>query len=172
MEKVSIEGIILNLRTNSPVLVLKGENGRKLPISVGIYEAQSILLVLEKHSFLRPLTHDLFKSLFEIFSAEFLRLEIHSVKNGIYYAHMVIRRGERTETLDCRPSDGIAVALRFKADMFAEDNLMKDADVVRYGAKGKFLRTGGPIDEKEAEVLREMIDSMSPQDFWKNIKEK
>ncbi|HNS31735.1 MAG TPA: bifunctional nuclease family protein [bacterium] len=175
MEKVSIEGVILNARTNAPVLILKGSKGNILPIAVGIFEAQSILLVLEKTSFLRPLTHDLIKRVVESLSAEFLRLEIHTIKNSVYFAHMVLRTGDRIEKIDCRPSDGIAVALRFNGNIFVADSLMSAPESVKYSKSAKFFKTGrkgSPIGQSEAEEFRKMIEGMSAKDFWKEINEK
>lgn len=175
MKKVEIEGVVLNLLTNSPVLILKDSRNKVLPIAVGIFEAQSILAALDKASFARPLTHDLIKNIIESFSAEFLRMEIHSLKNGIYYAHLVIRRGSKTEKIDCRPSDGIAIALRFNAEILVADRLLGKAEIIKNGKDTKFFKTGGidgPIGKKEAEELRKRIENINPEDFWKEMKKK
>jgi len=175
MERVGIEGIVLNLLDNSPVLILKSKKGKVLPIAIGIFEAQSILIALEKASFARPLTHDLIKNIINSFSAGFIRTEIHSIKGGVYYANLVVRKNGKIEKIDCRPSDAIAVALRFNGEIFVEENLMEEAEIVKNGKDIKFFKTGGidrPIDTKEAEEFRKEIENMNPGDFWKEIKGK
>ena len=176
MQKVSVEGIILDLLTNAPVLILKNEKGKVLPISIGIFEAYAILAVFEKTSIQkRPLTHDLIKKLINSLSAEFLRLEIHSLKNGVYYANLIISTGNKQQKIDCRPSDGIAVALRFQGDIFVADNLLEETLSVTYGKGTKFFKTArsdAPISEAEAENMRKTLDGMSAEEFWKEIMEK
>jgi|LSQX01.1.fsa_nt_gb bifunctional DNase/RNase len=174
MKKVEIERVAFNLLTNSPIIILKEAGGRVLPIAVRIFEAQSILMVLEKTPFSRPLTHDLIKNLIETFSVTLLKLEIHSIKRSVYYAHLVFSQSGVIKTIDCRPSDGIAIALRFKVDIFVADKLLKDKDIIEYG-KGlklsKRKKKNDPIDRKEAEKLKGMIDNMSAKEFWKEIKD-
>ncbi len=174
MVRVEIEGVVLNLLNNSPVVILKSSGGRVLPIVVGIFEAQAILLVLEEASFPRPLTHDLMKNIIEGLGYRFLRLEIAGVKDNVYYANMVLRNGEDVRSIDCRPSDGIALALRFNAPVFAEEKLLEKVEIVKYyeGNK-KFVRTKSlekPIGKKEVENFRKVIENISAREFWEKLK--
>ena len=173
MVKVEIAGIVLNLLHELPVIILKSKKGKILPIAVGIFEAQSILFVLEEADTSRPLTHDLMKNIMVSAGYEFERLEIYTVKNNTYYANMIVQCGGKEETIDCRPSDGIALALRFKAPIFSEETLLEDIKIVKnYGGK-EFLKTGdlsGPISRKEAEDFRKNIESISAKDFWAKMK--
>lgn len=174
MVKVEIEGVVLNLLNNSPVVILKSSGGKVLPIVVGIFEAQAILLVLEEASFPRPLTHDLMKNIIESLGYKFVRLEISGVKDNVYYASMVVRSGEETKKIDCRPSDGIALALRFNAPVFAEEKLLEKVEIVKYyeGNK-KFVKAKSlekPIGKKEVEDFRKVIENISAREFWEKLK--
>ncbi len=174
MVKVDIEGVVLNLLSNSPVVILKSAQGKILPIVVGIFEAQSILLVLEEASFPRPLTHDLIRNVIEVLGYRFLRLEIPAVKNNVYYANMIVQKGKVVKSIDCRPSDGIALALRFRAPIYAEESLLSKVEIVKYyeGSR-KFIKSKGldkPIGKKEAEEFRKTIENISAKEFWEKLK--
>jgi bifunctional DNase/RNase len=173
MERIEIEGIIFNLMDYSPVVILKGEKGKVLPIVVGIFEAQSILFVLEEASFPRPLTHDLIKNIIENLGWNLLRMEIYTLKKNVYYARLLLKKGEEVKEMDCRPSDGIAIALRFNAPMFADESLLSDIEIVKAYEGKKFVkanRADKPITKKEAEEFRKFIENISAKEFWEKLK--
>ena len=173
MIKVEIEGIVLNLLNKSPVVILKSKTGKILPIVVGIFEAQSILFVLEEAVFPRPLTHDLMKNIINSSGCKFVRLEISMIKENTYYANIIVQKGEETVKIDARPSDGIALALRFKAPIFVEENLLEDVEIIKYYDSKSFLKANDlakPISKKEAEDFRKVIEGMSAKEFWKKMK--
>jgi len=89
MKRVYVEGVVLNILTNTPIVILKSEDGKVLPIVIGIFEAQSILIVLEKANFPRPLTHDLIKNIINKLNCKLRCLEIHSLIDNVYYANLV-----------------------------------------------------------------------------------
>ena len=119
--------VAMNDAATVPVVVLTDCAGRLLPIFVGLWEAVSINSAQNKEVPPRPFTHDLFLDLMGKFSISVSQLEIDSVEEGVYYAHLVLSSGGRTEFLDCRPSDGIAVALRANAPVFVDEALLADA---------------------------------------------
>lgn len=119
--------VAMNDAATVPVVVLTDGAGRLLPIFVGLWEAVSINSAQNKEVPPRPFTHDLFLDLMGKFSISVSQLEIDSVEEGVYYAHLVLSSGGRTEFLDCRPSDGIAVALRANAPVFVDEALLADA---------------------------------------------
>lgn len=176
MVKVEIEGVVLNLLSNSPVVLLKSGKGEVLPIVVGIFEAQAILLVLEETVFPRPLTHDLMKNVIEDLGYKFLKLEISAVKDNVYHANMVLQRGKSVKKIDCRPSDGIALALRCEAPIFAEKNLLEKAEIVKYYEGGRKImkakNQGRPIGKREVEEFRKIIENISAKEFWDKMKKK
>jgi bifunctional DNase/RNase len=174
MKRVYVEGVVLNVLTSTPIVILKSEKGEVLPIVIGIFEAQSILLVLEKAKFPRPLTHDLMKILVEKLNGKVQRLEIHSLKENVYYADLIIEINGNTERIDCRPSDGIALALRFEVPIYASEDLLESADIIKYYDSEDFIKSNKldrPIDKKEAEEFRKIIENISAKEFWKKLKE-
>lgn len=174
MKRVYVDRVVLNILTSTPIVILKSDNEEVLPIVVGIFEAQSILFVLEKAEFHRPLTHDLMKIIIEKLKGKIQKLEIHSLKENVYYADLIVEINGKMERIDCRPSDGIALALRFEAPIFASDDLLESADIIKYYDDEKFIKSNkfdSPIDKKEAEEFRKIIESLSAKEFWKKLKE-
>ncbi|MGC8976426.1 MAG: bifunctional nuclease family protein [Candidatus Ratteibacteria bacterium] len=174
MKEVFVEGVVLNLLTKTPIVILRSEDGRVLPIVIGIFEAQSILLVLEKTEFSRPLTHDLIKILINVLKGKLQYLEIHSLIENVYYANLVIEVNGKIEKIDCRPSDGIAIALRCKVPIFASEDLLENPDVIKYYDTKDFIKSNKfdkPIDKKEAEEFRKILENINADDFWKKLKE-
>jgi len=120
--------VAMNDTATVPVVVLADPAGRILPIYIGLWEAVSISSARNREVLPRPFTHDLFLDLMEKFAISVERLEIDSVEEGVYYAHLaLVSAGGHTESLDCRPSDGIAVALRASAPILVEDGLLAAA---------------------------------------------
>lgn len=113
------------------VILLKGtQDERTLPISIGQLEAQSIALQLNDIPFPRPLTHDLLKAVLTEISGTVLRTEICDLRDETFYARLVVNAAGKTMTIDSRPSDAIAMALRFSAPIYVEERVMEEAGVV------------------------------------------
>ena len=142
MEKL-IELEILGLSSNhsqsgSFTLVL-GEVGgaRRLPIVIGMFEAQAIALEIEKIVPNRPMTHDLFKSFASGFNFNIERIVITDMKEGVYYAKIQCK-GDKIETdVDARPSDAIAIAIRFGSPVFCTEKAMSEGAVEHYEVESK-----------------------------------
>lgn len=113
----------------SPAVILGVNGERSLPIYIGLWEAISINNALNKEVSPRPLTHDLIIDLFRSFGITMQSLRIDTLEDGVYYANMVLLNGDREESMDCRPSDGIAIALRCGAEIFIEDQVFSDGSV-------------------------------------------
>ncbi len=111
----------------APVVVLTDGKDRVLPIFIGLWEAVSINSAKNREVLPRPFTHDLFLDLLSKFSITLKCLQIDSVENGVYYAELVLCNASHEERLDCRPSDGIAVALRGEAPIFVEEAVFESA---------------------------------------------
>lgn len=172
MERVFVEGVVLEILSRTPIVILRSEKGKVLPISIGIFEAQAILLVLEKSKFIRPLTHDLMKNIISSLKGTLKRLEIHSLKESIYYANLIIEVEGKEYVIDCRPSDGIALALRFEAPIFAAEDLLQSSEIIRYYEGDKYLKSNKfdkPIDKKEAEEFRKILENLSAKEFWEKL---
>jgi hypothetical protein len=125
-ENCTVKGVFIavNDTATAPVVVLVDGTGRMLPIFVGLWEAISINSAQNKEVPPRPLTHDLFLDLMAKYAISVSSLSIDSIDDGVYYAHLVLSFGGHEESLDCRPSDGIAVALRANAPIFVDEELL------------------------------------------------
>jgi bifunctional DNase/RNase len=111
-----------------PLVVLsEGETERHLPIFIGLWEAISINSAKNKEVLPRPFTHDLFLELLTRFSITMRFLRIDSIENGVYYAQLVLSADHHEEYIDCRPSDGIALALRGEAPIFVDETVLMSA---------------------------------------------
>ncbi|OIN95854.1 hypothetical protein AUJ66_08145 [Candidatus Desantisbacteria bacterium CG1_02_38_46] len=162
MIQVKIEGVVLDLKSNLPIIMLKDDRQRLLPISVGIFEAQAIAFALEKVHIPRPLTHDLISSIIEVLGSSLLRVEITELKGNTYFAWLVLKTMEGEETkIDSRPSDAIAIALRLKASIYANESLLIKKEI-----------RSRPIDDNEIEQFKDMLNKLTPNMLWKYLKEK
>ena len=151
MEKIKLE--ILGLQPSqtqngSFALVLGEEFGtRRLPIIIGMFEAQAIAIEIEKITPNRPMTHDLFKSFAKAFNYGVREIMISDLREGIFYARVVCSDGIRDAVVDARPSDAIAIALRFGVPIFTTDAVLQEAGV----------ETGAATEADESE-LTEIIN--------------
>ena len=128
-----------------PLVILSDGTGRLLPIFIGIWEAVSINSARNREVLPRPFTHDLFLDLCGKFSITLRSLQIDSIDDGVYYAQLVFVNNGHEEYLDCRPSDGIALALRGDVPIFADENVLasaaqKDEDLPRVVDLTSFLQ--------------------------------
>jgi bifunctional DNase/RNase len=119
--------VAINDAATVPVVVLTDGTGRLMPIFIGLWEAISINNAHNNVVPPRPFTHELFLDLMERFSIAIHHLQIDSAEEGVYYAQLVLAADGREECLDCRPSDGIAVALRAGAPIFVDEGLLAAA---------------------------------------------
>ena len=127
MQLVECEVMRLGLdrSNNSYVVILREKEGeRLLPIWIGQAEAESIVIEMSKLKRERPLTHDLCKTLITGMGGTLRRIQITKVENRTYYAELHIRVNEKMIQVDARPSDSIAIALRFSAPIFAQEDLL------------------------------------------------
>jgi len=110
------------------VVLLKGlEDRRVLHIFIGAAEAQAIAIKLNDVDVPRPLTHDLLKSVIENFGAELVRVEITDLRDGTFYARLILRKAGSEVEIDSRPSDAMALALRCSAPIFVAEKVMDEA---------------------------------------------
>lgn len=114
----------------SYTLVLGDDAGkRRLPIVIGPVEAQSIMLEIEGIHPHRPMTHDLMLSIGNAFQIELLDVTISEVKDAIFFAQLRFKLGESEKVIDARPSDAIALAVRFKSPLFVTEQVFKEAGI-------------------------------------------
>ena len=160
MIEMKVMGIALDTRTGSPIVVLHDlDNRRALPIWIGSAEASAIIRKIEKLSVTRPMTHDLIVDIVKRTGYSVDRVEINDVEKETYYATIFLTNGEKEITIDSRPSDAIAVAMR------ADAPILVTANVLMNGA----VSTDSARDEEEAEEFKDFIQSIKPSDFEKLI---
>lgn len=134
LKKIKLE--ILGLSSSqsqagSFALVLgEAEGNRRLPIIIGMFEAQAIAIEIEKIVPNRPMTHDLFKSFANSFHFHVEEIVISDLKEGVFFAKIVCTDGLKKSEIDARPSDAIAVGLRFDAPIFTYENILAEAGIV------------------------------------------
>ncbi len=169
MIEMVIESIRVSLLNYQRVVILKEKNSdRYLPIWIGPAEADAIAIKLQDVSIARPLTHDLLLSTIAELGGKIESIVINDLNNDTFYARIVLDvNGKRLE-IDSRPSDAIALAVRAKTSIFAEDTVLEKAGIyLEDDGSAKSDRPAGerPIDEKEMEKLRPYADFINSLDF-------
>ena len=162
MEKIRLE--ILGLSSSqsqigSFALVLGEEDGnRRLPIIIGGFEAQAIALEIENIKPNRPMTHDLLVSIARTFEVEMEEVVISDLKEGVFYSRIVLHlNGERKE-VDARPSDAIAIAVRFKAPIFTYETILSEAGIDVQESSGESKSGKSSAQEETAEEISSQED--------------
>lgn len=182
--EVKVKSLGLDRASNTPVVILQElEGDRVLPIWIGPGEASAIAMQLAEMEFSRPLTHDLLLDVLRGLGGELSRVVITRVTDSTYYAELIIRTNGATVSVDARPSDSIAVALRTDARIFANDSLLERASIEiseeedAPPAAGPPTGTGTPTGAKagsteeeeesvmSAEELKEYLRKLNPEDF-------
>ncbi|HPW63300.1 MAG TPA: bifunctional nuclease family protein, partial [Cyclobacteriaceae bacterium] len=134
MKKIKLEILGLSSsqsQTGSFALVLgETEGNRRLPIIIGMFEAQAIAIEIEKIIPNRPMTHDLFKSFSNSFHFHVEEIIISDLKEGVFFAKIVCTDGLKKTEIDARPSDAIAIGLRFDAPIFTYETILAEAGIV------------------------------------------
>ena len=163
MIEVTVAHLGLDRTTNAPVVILREKAGaRILPIWIGPAEASAIAMEMQGMKAPRPMTHDLLKQVVTGLGAELRRLVIADVRDNTYYAELHLARGGDDRFLiDSRPSDGIALALRLHAPIFAADDLLTEAVI---GPDAEPPPSAPGID---AEQLKRYLETLDPEDFGK-----
>jgi len=162
MVEVKVAHLGLDRQTNTPVVILREDEGeRVLPIWIGPAEASAIAMELAGVKFSRPLTHDLVKQVIIGLGGELNRVVITRVKENTYYAELHIYRNDEVVQVDARPSDSIAVALRLKAPIFTQEDLLEltSIDTVESSA--------GEPGTLDADSLKSYLEKLDPEDFGK-----
>ena len=160
--EMRIRGLMMDPVTNMPIVILKDTEGTSiLPIWVGIYEANAIALEIEKVATPRPMTHDLIKNILESLDAQVARIVVTDLKENTFYAVLHLKLGNTEYTVDSRPSDAIALALRVAAPIFVDEEVFPKA------GKMEVAKEGEPMKADDPEQLREWLQNIKPEDFEK-----
>lgn len=162
-----VNGLILEHKTQQNIVVLREAEGQRiLPIWIGPGEAQAIRRILSEETFPRPLTHDLLVIILEGLKAKITRVVISDLRENTFFASVIVEHGSEVLSVDARPSDSIALALRAKAPIYVNEKLLQPAP-----AEEATPEEGGeprPLtDEEKAEQLRRYLEKLNPEDFGK-----
>jgi bifunctional DNase/RNase len=159
LRPVSISVLAVDTKSKSPVVVLKEIAGeRTLPVWIGFMEANAIGSELEGIKFSRPMTHDLVKDLLVSVDAKVKKIVVHDLKKNTYYAFIHLDYAGKEIIVDARPSDALALSLRFKAPIFVEEDVFKKAEHVSFDSE-----EGDKSEEKRK--WHKILEKMDPDDF-------
>jgi uncharacterized protein len=153
--EVKIRGLMMDPVTNMPVVVLKETQGTGvLPIWVGVYEANAIALEIEKVQTPRPMTHDLLKNVLNGFNVRVQKVVVSDLREDTFYALIWMERDGETISMDSRPSDALALALRLDCPIFVEDQVLKSSKM-----------STGVADKSSSEELRKWLENLNDEDL-------
>ena len=134
--EVQIRGLMMDPVTNMPIVILKDvESEMVLPIWVGIFEANAIAIELEKTATPRPMTHDLLRDIARGLNARVSKVVVSELKDDTFYAVIWMEQEGETLTIDARPSDAIALALRFDCPIYVNRDVLASSKVAAIGAQ-------------------------------------
>ena len=167
--EVKVQSLGLDRSSNTPVVILEELDGERiLPIWIGPAEASAIAMQLADMEYSRPLTHDLLVAVLNGLGGSLQKVIITRVEKSTYYADLIIHRDDEVISVDARPSDSIAVALRVDARIFAQDDLLERATI-------EIAEGEGDIEELPAreslstqmdpDELKEYLRRLNPEDF-------
>ncbi|MDR2018653.1 MAG: bifunctional nuclease family protein [Syntrophobacterales bacterium] len=159
MKEMRVAGITVDPFTNTPIVILKDiEENEALPIWIGLLEASSIATVIENIQTPRPMTHDLLKNILDRLEAEVVKIEVNNLKDHTFYALLHVKARDEKFTIDSRPSDAIAIALRTGAPIFVAESVIKKATKTDFQQKGDKVVT-------ESTDLEDLLEGLSQEDF-------
>lgn len=162
LHKAIIAGLTMDPESNTPIIILKSEKtDQAVPIWIGLLEATSIASALKKVNFDRPMTHDLFKNLSEQMDIIVSKVEICDLRNNTYYAQIHFLSMDATFSIDARPSDAIAIALRFDAPIFLDDRVIEKSQIPM-GDK-----TDIADESEDGKKWADYLENLDPEDFGK-----
>ncbi|MGQ9621772.1 MAG: bifunctional nuclease family protein, partial [Bacteroidales bacterium] len=155
--KLKVLGISYSqTQSGAYALVLMEEKGsRRIPIIIGGFEAQAIVIKLENLEPPRPLTHDLFKSFADVFGIDITEVFIYKLEDGIFYAKLICNKDDEEFTIDSRTSDAVALALRFNCPIFTTEEIMEKAGIIipQSGESSQEVTPEKTIPEKETTLF-------------------
>lgn len=155
--EMSIKGLMVDPVTNMPIVILRDSDGKRiLPIWVGVFEANAIALQLENVSTPRPMTHDLLRNVIQDLNGDVQKIVVSDLKDNTFYAVLHVVVAGETVMIDARPSDAIALALRVRAPIFAEDAVIDNAKSMDITP-----------DKGDSERLQQWLENIDPDDLGK-----
>ncbi|HWZ46522.1 MAG TPA: bifunctional nuclease family protein [Candidatus Saccharimonadales bacterium] len=155
---MKIRGLMMDPTTNMPIVVLKDvESETVLPIWVGVYEANAIALEIEKVSTPRPMTHDLMKNLLVGLDTRVHKVVVSELREDTFFAVIWMEREGKVISIDSRPSDALALALRLDCPIFVDDEVLKNSKMATTATAG--------ADRISSDDLRKWLESLGDEDL-------
>jgi len=155
--EMTIRGLMLDPVTQMPIVILKGVGGEQvLPIWVGHFEATAIQMEMEKVSTPRPMTHDLIKNVLTGLETQVHKVVVTELREDTFYAVIWLERGGEVVSVDSRPSDALALALRVDCPIFVDEIVLKNSK-----------QAANMSDRATAEELRKYLDGLNDEDLGK-----
>jgi bifunctional DNase/RNase len=171
MIETIVESIRVSLVSNHRVVILKEVEGqRHLPIWIGQFEAEAIAVELQGMGSPRPLTHDLLKSVINEMGGRVNRILVTDLNRDVFYARIVVELNGRSLEIDSRPSDAIALAVRVKAPILVEDDVMARAGVIfgdESGSEPPTIERTDEVSDERLSVFRDFVNSLDLDDLDK-----
>jgi uncharacterized protein len=153
--EMKIRGLMMDPVTNMPIVILKDTNGNAiLPIWVGIYEANAIALEIEKVSTPRPMTHDLIKTVLMGLDTAVRKVVVSELKDDTFYALIWLEKDGELITVDSRPSDALALALRLDCPIFVDEAVLKSSKMAN-----------AVSDRVNNDELRRWLENLNDEDL-------
>ena len=153
--EMKIRGLMMDTVTNMPIVILKDVSGNSvLPIWVGIYEANAIALEIEKVATPRPMTHDLIKSLLLGLNTGVRKVVVNELKEETFYALIWLERDGELISVDSRPSDALALALRLDCPIYVDESVLKSSKI-----------SNATADKINNEEQRRWLESLDDEDM-------
>ena len=163
--QMAVGGLTLDPVTKTPIVILKDmDNKLNLPIWIGLQEATTMATELEGIKMGRPMTHDLLKSILMEIGGSVDCVEITELKENTYYALIFLKIAGRELTIDSRPSDAIALALRTKSPIYVAKAVLEASSILQQSEEGKEPDVPN-VSNVSKEKWAEILEKMSPEDF-------
>src|SRR5258708_2457098 len=156
--EMTIRGLLMDPVSNMPIVILKDVAGESvLPIWVGVYEANAIALEMEKVSTPRPMTHDLIKNVLTGLETQVHKVVVTELREDTFYAVIWLERGGEVVSVDSRPSDALALALRVDCPLFVDQLVLKTSHAAANSS-----------DRLTAEELGKYLEGLNDEDMGKD----
>ncbi|WP_017294156.1 bifunctional nuclease family protein [Geminocystis herdmanii] len=156
MIEMRVAAIALDAVTRSPIVLLKDATERRaLPIYIGQDQARSIIGALEHQPTPRPITHDLMVNIFRAWNLKLDKVIISTLQDNTFYALLCMKMGKKEKNIDCRPSDAIALAVRYNCPIWVMEEVILDASIP----------VDRDADEEEREAFKDFVANLSPDEL-------
>jgi hypothetical protein len=170
MTECEIDSVRVSLTNQDRVVVLKDKNSeRYLPIWIGLFESESLTIALQGVQTARPLTHDLLLNTIHSLGAQFIRVEIVSIEEDVYFAQLVLLMDGKQVNIDCRPSDALVLLVRARVPIFVSEEIMSTA-AIQPEDRRPYDLSAEPVEDNlsDADDLSIFSDFLSTLDLDKD----